>query len=474
MRHSAFDVLEIEQTTNKKKIKKAYAELVKRYHPEEFPEEWKIVHDAYEAAIKWADSHAGMDAGLKKDKKEGEDRQEKSKIESKEEGRGDRQEGREKYREERQKEQEKSNGEINSQKPERESENEEELINIFENIEELASENSQITLAMNKAKLQSALNELERLGNNGMLRLEKWKALFENEDYEWAVWQEAFVDKWGDVLSGKRINHELYLFMKEKLKKIKEITGSIDSNLNTITYTQMKIESAYRRYTERQRKILIATLSISILFWVMKGYRTSSGGLNEHKEQTLEELTQEIEINTENLERIWMDTKDRGTEMSLTLLISSDDEKKQKWFDRSQYVGEGIYLLDVRDIPTGYEENYGGMEPREYSIAEVPEPDWLRNVPDREFLTEDSYTFYISSPEECWGALLWCDPQVLGFDGDYRIYSKTDYGYMEMIPAEEAGKGMEEVSGNMQRYEVMGYQVFSVQLPVEVVIVASK
>lgn len=50
----AFDVLGIEQTTDKKAIKKAYALLVKQYHPEEFPEEWKQIHDAFLAAMQYA------------------------------------------------------------------------------------------------------------------------------------------------------------------------------------------------------------------------------------------------------------------------------------------------------------------------------------------------------------------------------------------------------------------------------------
>lgn len=51
---NVFQILEIEPTNDKKEIKKAYAKLVKRYHPEEYPEEWKKIHDAYEHALKIA------------------------------------------------------------------------------------------------------------------------------------------------------------------------------------------------------------------------------------------------------------------------------------------------------------------------------------------------------------------------------------------------------------------------------------
>ena len=56
-----FKVLGIEPTSDKKQIKKAYAKLAARYHPEEYPEQWKEIHEAYEAAIQFA-SAIGEDA----------------------------------------------------------------------------------------------------------------------------------------------------------------------------------------------------------------------------------------------------------------------------------------------------------------------------------------------------------------------------------------------------------------------------
>lgn len=51
----AFDTLEIDITKDKRQIKKAYSRLVKRYHPEEYPEEWSRIHEAYETAIRYAE-----------------------------------------------------------------------------------------------------------------------------------------------------------------------------------------------------------------------------------------------------------------------------------------------------------------------------------------------------------------------------------------------------------------------------------
>lgn len=50
--NDVWKVLGIEPTTDKKKIKKAYAETVKGCHPEEHPEEFKKVYEAYQMALK--------------------------------------------------------------------------------------------------------------------------------------------------------------------------------------------------------------------------------------------------------------------------------------------------------------------------------------------------------------------------------------------------------------------------------------
>lgn len=52
---NCFTVLGIEPTTEKKKIKRAYAAMSREFHPEEHPEEFQRIHDAYEEALMWAE-----------------------------------------------------------------------------------------------------------------------------------------------------------------------------------------------------------------------------------------------------------------------------------------------------------------------------------------------------------------------------------------------------------------------------------
>lgn len=53
---NCFQVLGIQETTDQRAIKKAYAVLARKYHPEEDPEEFKRIHQAYEEALEYAKS----------------------------------------------------------------------------------------------------------------------------------------------------------------------------------------------------------------------------------------------------------------------------------------------------------------------------------------------------------------------------------------------------------------------------------
>ena len=49
----AFKILEIEPTDDKKKIKIAYSKMLKEYHPEEFPEIFMKIREAYQTALEF-------------------------------------------------------------------------------------------------------------------------------------------------------------------------------------------------------------------------------------------------------------------------------------------------------------------------------------------------------------------------------------------------------------------------------------
>ena len=53
----AFKILEIDPTSDKKKIKVAYSKMLKKYHPEDFPEMFMKINEAYEKALGYAENN---------------------------------------------------------------------------------------------------------------------------------------------------------------------------------------------------------------------------------------------------------------------------------------------------------------------------------------------------------------------------------------------------------------------------------
>ena len=49
----AFKILEIKPTDDKKKIKIAYSKMLKKYHPEDFPEIFMKINEAYRVALEF-------------------------------------------------------------------------------------------------------------------------------------------------------------------------------------------------------------------------------------------------------------------------------------------------------------------------------------------------------------------------------------------------------------------------------------
>ena len=62
-------ILQIESTTDEKAIKRAYAKLSRQYHPQEHPEEFKNLKEAYKDAINYAKRHKSLDEKAIDDKK---------------------------------------------------------------------------------------------------------------------------------------------------------------------------------------------------------------------------------------------------------------------------------------------------------------------------------------------------------------------------------------------------------------------
>lgn len=56
--NEAFKILEIDLTTDKKTIKAAYSRILKKYHPEEFPDKFIQINEAYKKTLEYAENYS--------------------------------------------------------------------------------------------------------------------------------------------------------------------------------------------------------------------------------------------------------------------------------------------------------------------------------------------------------------------------------------------------------------------------------
>ena len=235
--YEAFRILEIEYTDDKKKIKKAYASLVKKYHPEEHPVEWKRVRDAYETALNFAENIDGQafredDIGAWS-----------GDILNKET---------------------EWNGikEVQDEEEEHQKTESKELDEIFDNLDEVSSDSKKMQEAEHRKQMSDAINALYVIRSKKNTGMKDWQFIFNNENFYWAVRQDEFITEWGRTLENKVINKKLYEYLKNQLQIVKkyrwEIQGTANKTgiISSVAFTDMKIESAYRNPLVKKRGIL--------------------------------------------------------------------------------------------------------------------------------------------------------------------------------------------------------------------------
>lgn len=395
-RGEAFRILEIDVTDDKKVIKKAYAELVKKYHPEEYPEKWQEIHEAYETALKGVgtqqqpfsiymdDNGTGItfvysgaaperdnfDQTKQEKKPEWEEWEEYKESEREREERkrerGDDSRKDERQREEREKRKEEwENYRKNERKREEEKQDEwehkieedQDINNIFENIDELMQEKRK------QEKEEQAKKEVER----------------------------------------------------EKRKKLKKL----------------------------KKKIVNCGIYITIFMCILGLYEQK---IKEAKEKTWMNEVTEYQINSiEDMERISEEQKEwQYKTFYLPVLAGFKDEEQQKReLDRSIGLQEGIRLTAP---------NKTGV----YRICEEEVPEQLKSLVEEEGANWHTWAFCITSNEEPECRPLWCDMEKLGFGDQVRIFyydeDKEEYVERELFH--------EDAVSEQSSYEILGYRVF--------------
>lgn len=219
-----YQVLGISPTKDKKVIRKAYAGLIRKYHPEEHPEKWKEIHDAYMVAMQRADEDRPLHEEPKPQRKEQKPQREEPKPQQeeqkpqREEQKPQREE--QKPQHEEQKSQEKAAGvhrksESRRVKP-KWPEPEEDL---FGNLEELTETAKKERQEERQSQLKAAIEQLHALCKPKKLQFLQWKEFFRKEEYQWAVRQGEFLYELANCLKGHVMGRRLYHFLLEQILK---------------------------------------------------------------------------------------------------------------------------------------------------------------------------------------------------------------------------------------------------------------
>mgnify|MGYP002678858573 FL=1 len=281
---NVFEILEIEPTEDKKKIKKAYASLARKYHPEEQPEKWKEIHDAYTMAMRIADGEENVSFFLEKDtswegsqdwqnvtilraseqevnqivakhlekieKRKQQEQEEQrppesrrqeenpvvakhlEKIEKRKQQAQEEQQVRERQQqaqerqrqeEQRREEDRKKREKKSSERKQTESEpeNEQEMEDVFDNLSQYAETARQRQREEGQKQLEAAKREVALLCQKKAKRKD-WQNFFGKEEYQWAVCQGEFLYYWAECLETCRIDKKLYLFLKQQIGMIEQ------------------------------------------------------------------------------------------------------------------------------------------------------------------------------------------------------------------------------------------------------------
>lgn len=477
---NAFKILGIEPTEDKKTIKKAYAALVKKYHPEEDMQKWQEIHDAYQSALQWAEGRNGLTRAAAASKSITGD----------------------------------GVGEVFGQQTSRpvkemdgleradsKEQDEAELNDLFDNLEELSAASKTEKVEQEKQELQKALAVLDQMDRSRKLKYENWKELFFKEEYQQAMRQSAFLYKWSGLLEKRAINKKLYQLMDEQWKSIAQYQASSGQALekvgliDPVQLTGLRIGAAYDRYWEKRKKRKkFAILAFVVLFVAMpisiyKIYEWNK--IEEWGRETRNEILSQM--HSENLEMSEVSKKNLHTvadyeinragkdlEFLAEFLSYADDDILAKVLPHTQTLGQGVLALgeefEIRsalygkiergDSP-GAENTPGDPEKKDtpgntYEMVPLTLPITKRIIAGKEIVTlpRGSIYFLVRSDGPAQKVLLWIDPEEMGFKNGCRIYCYNGETYQKA----EKRLGSKKVSEVKYFNDVPPYRVFVVDV----------
>lgn len=210
-----FRLLEIEPTDDKKAIKKAYARMVRQYHPEEQPEKWKEIHDAYEAALAMAER--SMQPVVMPEQSGGSGLPETETV---------------------------SDG---LDLAETSSDSGDELEPLFETMGELSARQKEAKREEQRQAAEQLMQDIQELLVDGLFDPVGWEEVFKPDNVELLLSNKEYMHRFGDCLAKYKIHVKTWQLLKEKLGELSEYYRSRAETEEDTVGIQGEIDYAERK-----------------------------------------------------------------------------------------------------------------------------------------------------------------------------------------------------------------------------------
>lgn len=457
-----YQVLGISPTRDKKIIRKAYAGLIRKYHPEEHPEKWKEIHDAYMVAMQRADEDRPLHEEPKPQRKEQKPQREEPKPQREEQ----------KPQQQEQNPQEK-NAEVRRKSENRKGETKQPEEDLFGNLEKLTETAKKEQQEERQRQLKTAIEQLNTLCEPKKLQFLQWQEFFGKEEYQWAVRQGEFLYELANRLRGHVMGRRLYRFLLDQIQTIENYNRSVNEipkkqgAYDAYRMVRMELETGYRRAV----RIKINRAGVHAWFSrVIKSIICDMKALMPHFRLLLIEFgvvilimilicidtSYEVKqtVDRDPVEEYYENIfPDQMTENILKMLDLMNTEQKTELLKMGEPIADGIYVLGNEEqvrlgISAIVMENKTVAEDRERDVPSCE----VKVVSDPK-----GYAFEIQTQEEE-KLILYCDPEKLTGCRSVDIYYDGKNGYVKY------GNRLQNEEQESERYvhETLGYPVFFV------------
>lgn len=260
--NNPYDILGIDRGADKKTIKRAYAELVKRYHPEEQPEEWKRIHDAYEQAMEQVSAKKQkVSVPVPQEAAEQEkDLTNTVKVLEPKEAPNTPTE----------------TPEVQAQ-PQMQSlsaEQQDKLEDIFGDVEKVVHEQLEEQQKSDQKKIDRELQTIRQLTKKKRLRFpDEWMDFFSRRNLLPIISQRDFLMGMGDCLTSKMIDDEVYVYLRAQIERIADYLKrnnvnltEPDSEMDAVRYVRDRLEKGNKVFKRRRKSVIIICIIVFVVF----------------------------------------------------------------------------------------------------------------------------------------------------------------------------------------------------------------